>query len=622
MNLRKLSTALGLVVALAGASGAAILPYPERVMKYQPSSPTWDLYLQNHWTDWKARFGNNGYILGMTPSGQLSQISEAQSYGLLMAAWFNDEAFFMSTWQQTTSRFQFGTHFSWKPGSDEGFAGDADQDIVGALIFASALQDSGYWKSKTYNWKSLAQTWMGNIAGYILNSDNTIKVYRGKDKELQNLSYALFHWYPVFKDFCSKNGMTNCPNWDAVRTASYKLLNANDPSNYGIVSNWCNQDGGGASSGTQSMPNDADMGFDAIRVPWRVGLDILWNHNTAAITYANNVWKNGKIDPLQAGMYSYGSKQIRGWGDPNNNYDGAEYEKFMTRAMWGALAVPLGTAANTQAAAAADALLNKGSFGTWYQKLKAWNYFADCCTDTTAANGLNNARKIYFAQSLGIMGSLAMSGRAWNIYDDLMNKWTAPDTTTKVLTPLAGTPSSIVAGTETTVITAKLSKSITWKLTLTGVTSKKVLTVTGTGSDISYSWKGTGGIPATTQWGIEDVNVELTGAWATTPATAKTVITLKKGSSVLNRGRISALSWTSQGLLVQEGTLSAGISYEAREVNIQGATLATYPAVSAQLVDGGIRLAIPKQATGLGLHFLDVRGSDGSFESILLPLSK
>lgn len=626
MQFRQLTIALGLVATLVGLSTAANPPYPERIMKYQPRDPSWDTYLDKHWVDWKARFGNGGFIMGMTPGGQVSQISEAQSYGMLMSVWFNDESFFIKTWEQTVSKFKFGDHFSWKPNSDEGFAGDADQDIVGALIFASALQDSGYWKNTTYKWKDLAKTWMGNIGTYILNSDKTIKVYRGKDKELQNQSYHLYHWYPVFADFCKKNGMTNCPDWAAVQTACYNSLLANDPQNTGVVSNWQRADGstGTGISSTQSMPNDPDMGFDAIRVPFRVGLDILWNHNAKAISYGNNVWKNGKIDPLKAGMYTYSDKKLRGWGDPTKDYSGAEYEKFMTRAMWGALAVPLSAeaTANSQAKSAATAILENAYNQTWAQKLKAWSYFADCCTDTTAANGLNNARKIYFAQSLAIMGSLVMNGRAWNVYDDLMNKWTVADTSTQIVTALSATPNTFVSGSSPSIVfSAKFSKSVNWTLTITGAVSKKTKTLTGTGSTIAETWNGTG-TPALTAWSNETINATLSGgAWATGDK-AKTTLTVTTSNAVKSRTRVSALSWTSEGLLLPEDALSAGVRYTVRELDLKGSAVASYGAATAQQVAGGIRLAIPRANTGAGLRVLAVDGTDGSAKAIVLPLTR
>lgn len=628
MNRTKLLSALGLVATLVGTSQAATYKmYKERILKYQPRQPTWDAYLNNHWEDWKARFGSNGFVLGMDPSGTPSQISEAQSYALIMSVWFGDEDYFKKAWAQTVSQFQQGTHFSWKPGSDQGFAGDADQDIVGALIFASALQDSGIWTDKTYNWNALAKTWMTNIQGYIVTSGNTIKTMQNKGGELVNPSYSLFHWYPVFNDFCKKNGMS-CLDWEKVRSASYAVMKANDPGNTGIVSNWCSPSGGAASSGTQSKPNDIDMGFDAIRVPWRVGLDILWYKNATAMDYGEAVWKNGKVNPSQPGMYEYSTKKLRGWGDPTKNYDGAEYEKFMTRAMWGALALPLDDGKHPNSSAAADKILSDVTWAKWSDLLKSYNYFADCCTDTLQTNGINNARKNYFAQSLAIMGTLTMAGRAWNIWDDLKNPWTIKDTSTQFLTPLKVSPDSLVLGSGASVlVTGKIDKPILWKITFTGQTSGKVFNyTTGTESaDISYSWKGTGGTPASAAWGDEVVKITVTGGpWTAPLATGTTALKLKKSSSVIGtRSHASALAWTPEGLLVPEGALSAGVSYKARILDAKGAIKADLGSVVPQVNgDNTLRLTLARPASATGYRILSLSGADGSMESILLPVTR
>jgi hypothetical protein len=350
------------------------------------------------------------------------------------------------------------------------------------------------------------------------------------------------------------------------------------------------------------------MGFDAIRVPWRVALDNIWYQYPAAGKWCKNVWDAGLVKPAQAGMFTLSSKTsgaLWGWGTADNSYADAQYEKYFTAAMWAACAVSVKDSGATQASAASS--LKNYVFNALRPDAP---YFT--LLDETAA-------KNYYSQTLALFGSLAIVGRAWNVWDDLKKPWVAKDTSIKVTTPLAASASTVTLGTGTTVISAKLAKSIAWTVTFTGMTSGRVTSKTGTGTDISFSWTpSTGG---TKPYVEEDCKVELTGGgWATAPT-----ITLKltKSAGIATRMRAaSALAWTNEGLIVPAGAISTGVEYSLREMDLQGKVVALYPSASAQLHDANLLLPIQRAKTQPGLRILEARGSDGSVETLTLPLSR
>lgn len=481
MNMQRMvqfACAAFLGTASLASAAVNLLGYEERDLKYphRVSQSTWDDALKTHWTAWKSRFVTNGLVKGNDPQGNFRSISEGQSYGMLMSLWMNDQTAFNTIWTATENSFWRSSrgYYAWLTSGDDNYAGDADQDICGALIFASALVDSGYWKDYTVNgndYKAKAKIVLKSIATNLVDKSNNYRInsWPGAGDGTRNPSYHMPQWYPIFRQFDSVYSLTGSLSmWDNVATGAYDLINAQPNSNKGMARNFSTGTGGYPSSGVSS-PNNHDMGFDAIRVPYRMGMAAMWNHDSRAVKWCKSVWSTGFVRPDSAGMYSIDGPSLYGWGTAGNNYQDSKYEVPMTDAMWAVSA--LGVADSDAVSAAA--------FLRMAQKLQGYglstlDYFSTYTVSDSTVNTSQNIyppNKNYFAQSLGLLGAIAMAGRAPNVWGDLKYTWTVPDTAAHLTTALAASKLKPVYLTDTVTFTAAFTKAVTCTLWITGKTS-------------------------------------------------------------------------------------------------------------------------------------------------------
>lgn len=547
------------------AAQAAILPYDECSGKY-PGDANWEPYFKEHWTAWKADFLSGGVVTAMDPDQNKSNVSEAQSYALLLAIWNNDQPAFDQILAATNDKFwnaECGTGgwYGWKlPGANgacegEGnYAGDADQDIAGALIFASVLKEKGKWTSNV-DYKANAKKVLTSVWNNLVDkSNNQIKSW--PTTGVRNPSYHMPGWYQVFKEFAAANSLTG-QDWDKVRTASYALINAQPNASKGMARNFSSADGGAPNDGTSAGPGKPDasqsranMGYDAIRVPYRMGIDAMWYKHTEAVNWCTSVWKGGVVDPAKPGMYYVESPSLWGWGTEAQGYADAEYEKAMTAAMWGSAAVAVKDVDATSKAAA-TALK-----GYLFLRTKAHDYFGlyDPASETN-----------YYTQTVSFLGALAVAGRAWNVWDDLMTtNCKAGPGGAKISTALTATPATVemVSGTvqtkNVTRVTATISDAVAWKLTFRGKTSSVSWDTSATSTSVDVSWNSSkkGGVFGYTKTG-EVIEARLTfDGIDTTLTNWKAQITLGPSSSVLQSAKPAA--WSNHGVRLANSSLKAG----------------------------------------------------------------
>lgn len=625
MKTKTIAKAIAILGVLAGASSAKYLPYSERVMKY-PAEQGWESYLLKHWEYWKAKFiGSDGVVNGTKPDGSSAKVSEAQSYAMLMALWFNDQATFNKVYHGTQQNFWNSSTnaYMWiiSPDKDANWAGDADQDILAALIFASALVDSNTtsntgWTNPSGDptYKEQAKTLMNSIWDkFVDKSSYRIQSWPSAGDGVRNPSYHMPAWYQVFKEFANKNIPNNTMDWDKVRLASYALFNAQPSHEKGMARNFSTGSGDPQQGNGQSSPTPADMGFDAIRVPWRIGMDAAYYPtHTQAVNWCKSVWTSGFVDPSTAGMYTLsGSPQLYGWGSASSDYSDSKYEWAMTVAMWGVASTAVRDSCNECGTAAGKSVarLKTGVTGQ--------NYFViSANTDTTKTTAPN---KNYYAQSLALLGALSMDGRAWNVWDDLMNKWTAPDTSTKMVTPLKATPSTIALS-STTRITAKFNHAASVKLQFTGKTSGVVYTtgLQATADSVGFNFTPSSNHPLGKLFTAgEDITVTIVGPWTTAPATATTTITTTASSAVAREHR-SVLAWTAEGLRIPGDVLAEGQSVQIRVLDLAGRQQGASVQANARTSGQDLILDVaPFRGRGAGL--LELRANDGSVERLLLP---
>jgi endo-1,4-beta-D-glucanase Y len=226
--------------------------------------------------------------------------SEAMGYGMMIAAAMGDKETFDGFWTYTQTQLSGGL-MTWLPGNS-GSATDADEDIAFALLMAQD-QWGGSYSSAASSMISAMST--SDVDGGHLTAGSN---WSGQDA--YNPSYFAPSFYPAF------GGGT----WSTVSSNGYTTL-GNNQSQFGsgLFTDWCRRDGtpiraedvGAQVTGGFTAPV---YGYDAARVPWRLGLDACANGNSQAtslltplLSFFASQYSNGdEIDLLKAGWYSGG----------------------------------------------------------------------------------------------------------------------------------------------------------------------------------------------------------------------------------------------------------------------------------------------------------------------------
>lgn len=254
-----------------------------------------DRILTASWLSYKENFIDQGRTLD--PQADFITTSEGQSYSLLRAVWMDDRNTFDQVWRWTKNNLQLDNGlFIWRydqstpelPGN-LGTATDADQDIALALIFASRVwEDDSYarqaqaildaiWELEVYDDGDQAVILGGNWA----NLGRSLII---------NPSYLSPASYRIFAEFD--------PNHDWLRAVdtSYQLLELCTQARLGrdravLPPEWCEYSltTGQVSQPEKPYPTSTHYSFNAIRIPWRIGLDYRWFESETALNYLESL---------------------------------------------------------------------------------------------------------------------------------------------------------------------------------------------------------------------------------------------------------------------------------------------------------------------------------------------
>lgn len=247
-------------------------------MKRPPEKP-----LETWWKSYK-----NNFIL---PDGRIQRpehafdtVSEGQAYAMLFSVFMNDKNTFdlIFGWTEehlSRSRKQ-GDHllaWHWKDGgvNDWMAASDADCDYAFALLLASHQ-----WGENPYREKAVHV--MSDILKYetVRGTDNRLFLLPGvwgneeNGHLVQNPSYYSPAAFRLFYETTQDN------QWLQVIETGYWILRQSgmrldDMHGCGLVPDWCMVDARGNISTAKGRSHD--YGWEAVRIPMRIGLDILWN---------------------------------------------------------------------------------------------------------------------------------------------------------------------------------------------------------------------------------------------------------------------------------------------------------------------------------------------------------
>ncbi|MEO7036048.1 MAG: glycosyl hydrolase family 8 [Polyangiaceae bacterium] len=285
-------------VTASPSNGSPAVPFPQDkgVGSCTPATNAakYSSAIARAYASWLKNFVKDNKVVSPEQGGKVT--SEAMGYGLMIAAAMGDKTTFDKFWVYVSSKLEGSGLMTWTDASGQsGSASDADLDIAYALLMANAQWPSGMYKDKSTPMVSAISS---------LDIKNNLLTAGSQFNSQWNPSY--FSPY-VFR----KLGFTSAID------PTFALVTANVTAPVsGIPTDWSTSSGsptGPGAAGVTSAINDGNngaMGYDAARVPWRLGLDVcLGGTNKTALTAIVNYFaglygpSGATIDLMQAGFY-------------------------------------------------------------------------------------------------------------------------------------------------------------------------------------------------------------------------------------------------------------------------------------------------------------------------------
>ena len=270
-------------------SGSSSKPFPQNAnvgtCAVASGSAAMANELSHAYWRWTNNFVQGNQVVAVEQDGG-TVTSESMGYGMLIAAAVGDKTAFDGFWGYVQTNMSGGL-MTWKVGGS-GSATDGDVDIAYALLMADA-QWGGY---QTAADSMISAIKSGDVSGDQLNPGNSWG-------DAFNPSYFAPSYFRTF------GGM------DSVITAGYSRINTNtSATTAGFPTDWTDWSGNPVQSPgqvTAGFPRPA-YGYDAARVPWRVGLDGCLNGGSGStlantiVSFFSNKYASGTlIDLMKAG---------------------------------------------------------------------------------------------------------------------------------------------------------------------------------------------------------------------------------------------------------------------------------------------------------------------------------
>lgn len=316
-----------LLVALLGCAGGN----SEREFRHRL-----DGILRDSWEFYKIHF--------ITPEGRVKRpenqhdtVSEGQAYAMLRAGWSNDQAAFDRVYDWTEKNLsqknlKGRNLLAWHWGQDDqgqwgvldaNSATDANLDYALALILAHRR-----WGRPSVPLPGYLDTAKGvlrDILAYETCRDPWGRLWLTpgdwidcRDALVLNPSYFSPAWYQLFYD------LTQDRRWLELAESAYAGLEImsqalGEEPGVGLVPDWCQ-----LKHKQHCIPapeRSSDFGWDAIRVPWRLGLAALWQQDRRAqdflvktiLPFCRGQWQTeGKVYAI----YTYGGQPAVPYDSP------------------------------------------------------------------------------------------------------------------------------------------------------------------------------------------------------------------------------------------------------------------------------------------------------------------
>jgi endo-1,4-beta-D-glucanase Y len=176
-------------------------------------------------------------------------------------------------------------------GTDKNAATDADEDMALALIFANKKWGGNNYQSDA---TSLCQAMLSHEVEASTNVLKPGDAWGGAT--CTNISYYTPASYKIFASF------TGNSSWNNVANECYTVINAAKNQSTNLVPDWCTS-AGGHSSGASFDSNSDNYYYDAVRFPWRISWDYLWNGDSQA---------QGNLTKITSFFAGVGATNIKG----------------------------------------------------------------------------------------------------------------------------------------------------------------------------------------------------------------------------------------------------------------------------------------------------------------------
>jgi len=277
------------------SNGSPAKPFPQNAMvgtcAPAANAAKFNGAIAQIYANWIKNFVQDNKIVAPEQGNAIT--SEALGYGMMITAALGDKALFDKFSAYVGGQLSGGL-MKWKNG-ENGSASDGDLDIAFGYLMAELQWPGGGYKAKS-----------DAMATAISSSDLVGGVITGG---------SMFHDAPYNPSYFAPAWMKKLSGLSGAIAANYTLVNANiTGTTSGIPTDWADKSSGkpsgaGSAAVTSDIQdgNNGAMGYDAARVPWRLGMDACLNGgNTSGLKaivdlFASKYDAGASIDLMKAG---------------------------------------------------------------------------------------------------------------------------------------------------------------------------------------------------------------------------------------------------------------------------------------------------------------------------------
>ena len=271
--------------------------------------PADDALLARTWKGYRSRFiAPDGRVV--RPEHGNDTVSEGQAYAMLRAAWMNDQATFDRVWHWTTEHLNRNgmpapTLLAWRWTVDAGVAdrnvaADADADVALALLVGASR-----WPRSADTYRSAVRAMLTDLIEHLVVSDEQGRSVflpgQWADQRSAGRGLVLNPSYLAPASFRAFHQATGDHRWLALADGAYDVIEAICDTDPGRTApdwiRWWSSD-----RWTVESRGADSTGWDAVRVPWRIGTDWLWYRHPRARAFLDRCMQPIVKRRLEAGQ--------------------------------------------------------------------------------------------------------------------------------------------------------------------------------------------------------------------------------------------------------------------------------------------------------------------------------